>query len=145
MPYGCMSFRCERCGEELFTYHLYCSYCGAKQPEMKEVRSFRGESDVDIINAELNRTRGWKARLWSYCASHSELEIRLQRPGENLTLMCIGSFSISTPVYWTSTLAIAQQKDDIYNRTVFLIQDEPAEVVVKCWMVRLFYNVPPVY
>jgi hypothetical protein len=145
MPYGCMGFRCERCGEELLTYRLYCWCCGAKQPEMKEVRSFRGESDVDIINTKLKRTRGWEAQLWSYRVSHSELEIRLKRPGENLTLMCIASFSISTPAHWTSSLIINQQKDEIYNDTVFLIQDEPAGVLVKCRRVELFYNVPPVY
>jgi hypothetical protein len=140
-----MGFRCERCGEELLTYRLYCWCCGAKQPEMKEVRSFRGESDVDIINTKLKRTRGWEAQLWSYRVSHSELEIRLKRPGENLTLLCAGTDSISTPVYWTSCLTINQQKHETYNRTIFLIQDEPAGVLVKCGIVRLYYNVLPVY
>lgn len=144
MPYGFMAFRCERCGEELLKYRPYCWRCGAKQPEMKDF-PLRRESDVDIINAELKRTRGWEAQLWSYCVSHSELEIRLQRRSENLTLMCTGTFSISTPAYWTSSLVINQQKDEKYNRTVFLIQDEPVGVLVECRMVGLFYNVPPVY
>ncbi len=91
MPYGCIGFRCESCGEELLTYRRYCWCCGAKQPEMKEVSSFSCESDLHIINTKLKRTRGWKAQLWSYRVSNSELEIRLQRPGENLMLMCIAT------------------------------------------------------
>jgi hypothetical protein len=145
MPYGCMGFRCEHCGEELLTYRPYCWCCGAKQPEMKEVSSFWCESNVNNINKKLKRARGWEAQLWLYRVSHSELEIRLQRPGENLTLMCIATFSISAPAHWTSSLVINQQTDEIYNDTVYLIQDEPAGVLVKCRRVELFCNVPPVY
>ncbi len=54
-------------------------------------------------------------------------------------------FSISAPANWTSSLVINQEKDEIYNDTDFVIQDEPAGVLVKCRAVELFYNVPPVY
>ena len=145
MPYGFIAFRCERCGEELLKYRPYCWRCGAKQPDREEVCPLRCESDINIINAELERTHGWEAQLWSYCVSHSELEIRFQRPGENLTLLCGGTDSISAPADWTSCLTINQQKHETYNRTIFLIQDEPAGVLVKCGIVRLYYNVLPVY
>jgi hypothetical protein len=143
MPYGVPTLNCPSCGKELGQYRPFCWHCGAAQsPEVSE-QQLEGAFELPEIRAELERTRGWEALVWSYSCSHSELEIRLQgRPGENVHVVCASTRAMRfDATAWLSGLEV--EFDDESGR--YVLRDRAAGVEVVCRMLSTVRRVPPVY
>jgi hypothetical protein len=88
--------------------------------------------------------RGATAWLWSYSVTHSELHIRLVRPGtdENLHVICAGCRRISAPNAWrASAIELVFRPDD--DQACCVVQDIAAGLRVECTIVYADGNVSP--
>ena len=60
------------------------------------------ERRTRLIETQLQKWNGGRAKLWSYSASHGSLVIRITKPnvGGNLHIRCIDTLRISSPTVW---------------------------------------------
>lgn len=171
MPYGipwtsAVGYRCVECNSVHTQTHYmpYCGLCGAKQPDEEELKELglellgptagkRSTRDIDEIRAFLTQHHGKPIRIWNYCVSHCELELRLRHSGEpckndepwlNTVIYCGGTRLIRLPTSaWESAVEIGVEAGKYGD--VFVLTDSASSVRVECDVMRLYFDVEPGY
>ena len=145
-------------------YRKYCCLCGAKQPEEDRLKELglavlgptagkESTRDVNQIREFVQEHHGKPVRVWNYCVSHCELELRLRHSGEpckrdepwlNTVIYCGATKLIQLPTSgWDSSIQIDVVADEYGD--VIELTDEPANVRIRCGMMRLYFDVEPGY
>jgi hypothetical protein len=140
-------YKCVKCAGECESgYTPFCPWCGQKQPEQhrKEVtglsRVVRRFHHVTEVQAALDQFRGFSARLWMYCVSHSELQIVFYKTGdERMLLLCSGTaeLSLSTRA-WKPELELEElsHSEEVswgtYVETEIIVRDRTIGQIVRC-------------
>ncbi len=172
MPYGIpwdypstiLYFQCPKCYRAIDQeYRPYCSNCGMQQPPEPELEAggriirknhklaVRRISDLAEMNSFLIETKGRPVGLWSYCVSHSELEIRLCHSGGpnlsgewlNTAIYCSGAEVVRfDSLRWDANISLRTTPSG-YSREDIILEDADAGVHVRCGAVKLYVGVEP--
>ena len=171
MPYGIpwssvIGYRCLKCNEVHATaqYMPYCGLCGAEQPDETRAQTMglailgptygkESTRDIDEITSFITQHHGKPIRVWNYCVSHCELELRLRHSGApcenkepwlNTVIYCTGTDLIRLPTSaWDSSMTV-ETIDGKYG-PVYVLCDLPTDVRVECRGIRLYFDVEPGY
>ena len=171
MPYGIpwtsvIGYRCVKCGDVHTDaqYRPYCGLCGAEQPDESRAQATglaipgptsgkKSTRELDEIARFITEHHGKAIRLWNYCVSHCELELRLRHSGApceskepwlNTVIYCAATKYIQVPTSaWDSAMVI-ETKDTKYGIQYILV-DVPSNVRIECSMLTLYFDVEPGY
>jgi hypothetical protein len=100
------------------------------------------------LNDTLLERSGSFARLWTYSASHAELQIRIETTGRsgNVHLVCDGCKRIEAPVAWQNArIEFVQCENGNDELGRYELLDTQAGFRVRCNLIRIFRDVEPVF
>jgi hypothetical protein len=111
----------------------------------------RSTREIEEIRAFITKHHGKPIRVWNYCVSHCELELRLRHSGEpckndgpwlNTVIYCAGTRSIQLPTFgWDSSVEIGIEAEK-YGY-FFVLTDRMANVRVECDLISVYFDVEP--
>lgn len=97
----------------------------------------------------LAKWRGGRAKVWDYSPTLARLTIRIESQAlaltGNLHIVCGGCQHIRGPFQWNNCSFKVTCQRDSDGEMVHLLQDARAGFEMRCWVVSLEENVPPVY
>lgn len=170
MPYGMpwtstVGYRCVSCRQvyDAERYMPYCGWCGAKQPEEKLAYGLglsvpgatlgkESTRDLNKINNFLKEHLGKPIRLWQYCVSHCELELRLrhsgtpgnsEEPWRNTLLYCAATRKIQVPTSQWKSAMVVEACDDAEFDKLYTLVDVASNVRIECGMLAVYFDVDP--
>ena len=161
MPYGIpwtsvVSYKCVKCHKvhDSLQYRPYCCLCGAEQPDETRAQEMglavsgstlgkKGTRDIDEMAAFITKNHGKPIKLWDYCVSHKELELRLrhsEEPWLNTVIYCAGTEHIRLPTSaWNCSMTVKRTEGE--DGPLFVLSDLAADVHVECRGLTLYFDV----
>ena len=152
IPWGVEAFICSNCREESWRPWQYCPHCGYRQDPRKtfKPRAVRPAiTEVADIKRVLEQLQGKTIRLWDYCVSHCELQLRvahssadaLVRNPVNTLILCGATEFITLPTdSWKADLSLEQSED--HYRKIYRLSDKEADVLVVCRFICIYERLP---